>query len=126
MSFFPRVIENDVDTTTCRKRIDIDEYTRAAKSASFLLCTTLATRIFIPFTPNLRTFLLCPFFPFIRQRNYPAKRSVAAKRMKEAAARCKLVLFLDDLSLIRSQIFKVLGRVIRGEPKQIFIMSYDT
>lgn len=46
--------------------------------------------------------------------------------MKEAAARCKLVLFLDDLSLIRSQIFKVLGRVIRGEPKQIFIMSYDT
>ena len=93
MSFFPRVIENDVDTTTCRKRIDIDEYTRAAKSASFLLCTTLATRIFIPFNLYLRTFLLCPFFSFIRQRNYPAKSSVAAKRMKEAAARCKLMLF---------------------------------
>lgn len=74
MSFFPRVIENDVDTTTCRKRIDIDEYTRAAKSASFLLCTTLATRIFIPFTPNLRTFLLCPFFFLYSTEELPGKK----------------------------------------------------
>lgn len=63
MSFFPRVIENDVDTTTCRKRIDIDEYTRAAKSASFLLCTTVATRIFIPLPPTYVLFSSALFFP---------------------------------------------------------------
>lgn len=142
MSFFPRVIENDVDTTTCRKRIDIDEYTRAAKSASFLLCTTVATRIFIPFTPNLRTFLLCPFFSFIRQRNYPAKRSVAAKRMKEAAARCKLVLFGRFIAYSfadfqrswtcysRESVENPLNKsnVVRTHRwlKQFFKMSYDT
>lgn len=62
MSFFPRVIENDVDTTTCRKRIDIDEYTHAAKSASFLLCTTVATRIFIPLPPTYVLFSSALFF----------------------------------------------------------------
>ena len=57
MSFFfffaARVIENDVDATTCRKRIDVDEYILARappppKSASFLLCIVrcLVTRAF--------------------------------------------------------------------------------
>lgn len=74
MSFFPRVIENDVDTTTCRKRIDIDEYTRAAKSASFLLCTTLATRIFIPFTPKPTYFSPLPFFSLYSTEELPGKK----------------------------------------------------
>lgn len=97
---------------------------------------------FHPFTPNLRTFLLCPFFSFIRQRNYPAKRSVAAKRMKEAAARCKLVLFGRFIAYSfadfqrswtcysRESVENPLNKsnVVRTHRwlKQFFKMSYDT